>query len=349
MTTKKSQPSEKDILTRIDQSEKETIDMVKKYAKSLRDQAKKDKMEFKKGDLSTENMAKLFGEITEYKNPNETLTVVNSYNSDLSFIYRLRILGETSIWISNFNTKILRQISFEDNNIKTLHEISADIFDMSNSSNNDIFLSMRDTCEVKMLMKSGKIKSVFSVSTGLLPRAIHVTKDNRILLGVTDRGHMYKTGDDSFRKIMVYGMDGKQKQSFGDEILTFPYRITTNTNRDIVVIDVIADDSGRIINLGQDGNLKWIYQGHPSMNSQRPFDPRDIVTTPKGLVIVADCISHGIHVLSEEGTLITCKNMKEQGVVFPYSLDIDNKGLIWVGCDTFKGKADAKIHNIEIS
>jgi hypothetical protein len=38
--------------------------------------------------------------------------------------------------------------------------------------------------------------------------------------------------------------------------------------------------------------------------------------------------------------------MSDQGVIFPQSLDIDTWGQLWVGCDTFKGKSDAKVHII---
>jgi hypothetical protein len=47
--------------------------------------------------------------------------------------------------------------------------------------------------------------------------------------------------------------------------------------------------------------LKWIYQGYPQINTEdKPFDPRDIVTTSVGNAIVVDCINHTLHVISGE-------------------------------------------------
>jgi hypothetical protein len=51
--------------------------------------------------------------------------------------------------------------------------------------------------------------------------------------------------------------------------------------------------------LGKERGVKWIYQGHPQINTEdKPFNPRDIVTTSVGNVIVADSNNHALHVIS---------------------------------------------------
>jgi hypothetical protein len=41
-----------------------------------------------------------------------------------------------------------------------------------------------------------------------------------------------------------------------------------------------------VVVLGKEGGVKWIYQGHPQINTEdKPFDPRDIVTTSVGNII----------------------------------------------------------------
>jgi hypothetical protein len=66
----------------------------------------------------------------------------------------------------------------------------------------------------------------------------------------------------------------KQKQ----RLFTYPFRIT-DVNSDTVVIDRTSKDDGRVVVLGTEGNVKWIYQGHPQINTEyKPFDPKDIVT-----------------------------------------------------------------------
>jgi hypothetical protein len=72
---------------------------------------------------------------------------------------------------------------------------------------------------------------------------------------------------------------------------------------------------------GDEGNVKWIYQGHPQINTEyKPFDPKDIVTTSVGNVIVVESNNHTIHAISGGGELLTYKVMSDHGVKLPLSL-----------------------------
>jgi hypothetical protein len=180
-----------------------------------------------------------------------------------------------------------------------------------------------------------------------------VTNNNDIILGVVEE-YTYKLTDKSCRKIIVFGQNKKEKQSYQynkykQRLFTVPDRIT-DKNSDIVVIDSKSKNDGRVVVLGKEGGVKWIYQGHPQINTEdKPFNPRDIVTTLVGNVIVADCNNDTLHVISGEGELLTYKVMLDQGVIGPLSLDIDTLVQLWVGCNTFKGKADdAKVHIVKL-
>ena len=40
--------------------------------------------------------------------------------------------------------------------------------------------------------------------------------------------------------------------------------------------------------------------------------------------------------------------MSDHGVKLPLSLDIDTWGHLSVGCNTYKGKSDAKVHIVKL-
>jgi hypothetical protein len=65
---------------------------------------------------------------------------------------------------------------------------------------------------LKLLTKSGEIKPFFSVSP-LLPKGIHVTSDNNIIVGVKEPGPPTPT-DKSTRALLIFGMDGKQQHTY---------------------------------------------------------------------------------------------------------------------------------------
>jgi sugar lactone lactonase YvrE len=145
-------------------------------------------------------------------------------------------------------------------------------------------------------------------------------------------------------------MDGKQQNIYQYDsnkrrLFTLPERITTNNNKDIVVVDRTSGDTGRVVVVGWEGGLRWTYTGHSKINVTTQFKPSDVVTTTAGHIIVCDHSSHALHVLSEQGDILTCKVMEDTGIKYPYSLDIDMRGQLWVGCVKQSG---ATIHKVKL-
>ena len=312
-----------------------------------------DLQEFVPGEL---NISESFGILSSVKLSNKShdteLKVLINYTTDLSDVNRLVLLDKTTAWISSYREKIIRKVVIDDR-IQTIKEIPVQINDMTLTKSNDILISTFISSDVKLITQSGQIKPFLSVSP-LITTGIHVTHNNDILLGVMDDGDTYKLTDTSCKKIIVFGENKKEKQSYQynkckQRLFTYPFRIT-DVNSDIVVIDSTSNDDGRVVVLGKEGDVKWIYQGHPEINTEdNPFDPWDMVTTSAGNVIISDRDNHTLHVISGEGELLTYNDMSDQGVIFPLSLDIDSWGQLWVGCNTYKGKADdAKVHIVKL-
>jgi hypothetical protein len=145
-------------------------------------------------------------------------------------------------------------------------------------------------------------------------------------------------------------MDGKQQHTYQYDsnkhrLFTLPRRITTNNNKDIVVVDRTSGDTGRVVVVGWEGGLRWTYTGHSKINVTTQFNPIDVVTTTAGHIIMCDFYTHALHVLSEQGDILTCKVMEDTGIEYPVSLDIDMRGHLWVGC---RKESGAKIHKINL-
>ncbi|VDI33927.1 Hypothetical predicted protein [Mytilus galloprovincialis] len=304
-------------------------------------------------------ISNLFGLLQKTKLPTGlpriNLNVTKSYTTDQYVVERTLILDDKTAWISNCNKSSLYNINIGDT-IKTVEDVSVQVYDMSLTGNNDVFLSLFNKTVISLLTtKTGEIKPFLSVSP-LISLGIHVTKHNEIILGVSDRGDAYNLTDESCRKVIIFEMDGKQKQSYEYDkhklrLFTVPFRTTSNVNDDILVLDRTSKDDGRVVVLNREGQVQWTYQGHPQVNSgDKFFFPIDIVTTSVGHVIVADIDNHALHVLSGEGNLLTCKVMEDQGIIYPTSLDIDIKGQLWMGCYSEDDhRTDAKLHVVKMS
>ncbi|CAC5419058.1 unnamed protein product [Mytilus coruscus] len=251
------------------------------------------------------NISNLFGSLQKIKLPKGlpqvNFNVIKSYTTDQNMVHRVLIMNDKKALISNHLTSTLRKINIDDT-IKPVKDIS--VYDMSLTANNDVLLSLYDSTDVNLLTtKSGEIKPFLSVSP-LLTRGIHVTKHNEIILSVRETGDPYNLTDNSCRKVIIFGMDGKQKQSYEydkhkQRLFTVPIRITSNVNNAILIIDKTSRKEPRVVVLDREGQVKWTYQGHPQVNSgDKLFIPTDIVTTSVGHVIVSDVHNHALHVLS---------------------------------------------------
>ena len=308
------------------------------------------------GKETVNDIPNLFGSLLKMKIPQVQsdidFEVVNSYTTDLLGIYNIITVDDISTWVNDYTKQVIRQINIDNDNITTTKQISCVILDMTLTSNNDILLSVFNSSDIKLLTKSGEIKPFFSASSPLLPRGIHVTSDNYIIVGVIEPGDPYTPTDKSTRALLIFGMDGKQQHTYQYDsnkhrLFTVPHRITTNYNKDIVVVDLTSRDTGRVVVVGWEGGLRWTYTGHSKINVTTQFDPNDVVTTTAGHIIVCDCSTHALHVLSEQGDILTCKVMEDTGIKYPISLDIDMRGQLWVGCDEDEG-SDATIHKVKL-
>jgi hypothetical protein len=85
-------------------------------------------------------------------------------------------------------------------------------------------------------------------------------------------------------------------RAFGSSIL-----ITDNYNN-IYVIDCVANElDDRVVALGQNGMVKWIYTGY---FSDYRFTPIDVVFLELYNVVVSDVDNHLLHILDTEGQCI---------------------------------------------
>lgn len=279
------------------------------------------------------SLSHLFGSLKQTDVPDE-LCPIFEIMRNFSFDSRvLKIQDDNKIWSKNSESNILSQYEINvKGQVAKIKEIaiSGKIFQMALTPSNDILLCMGDKSIIKLVSQAG-IETIFITLAPLFPHGIHVTIEGFVIVGVSDTEN---EEEKSNGKLIIFSMDGSQKQTFQfdeqtNKLFHVPRCITTNVNNDILIIDRIGQYSGRIVALKNDGAFRWTYKGNPRINILEcncPFDPYDIVTTHAGLVIVADCYSHYIHILSCHGKFLTYSNE----FLYPIFLDIDSSGRLWV-------------------
>ncbi|XP_071149148.1 uncharacterized protein [Mytilus edulis] len=257
-------------------------------------------------------------------------------------VYRIQTLENKTNILCLYNKSTIKSFELKDSKCITTsiaNDTEVDVLDMTKAKDNKLLLTIVGSSEIKCLSSftpNSKIETFTSISP-LNAKGIHAT-NKIILIGFKDAGAYFPLQEESRRGILVYDYNCRHIRTYeydtnNQRLFTSPDAITTNINEDICVIDNTNNYplEGRVVVLGKYGNLKWTYNGHPSINSKNNFNPYDIVTTSKGLILVSDRNSNAVHMLSMEGFLVTCLN-ESHGIEKPMCLNIDQKGQLQIGC-----------------
>ncbi|XP_052079236.1 tripartite motif-containing protein 45-like [Mytilus californianus] len=264
----------------------------------------------------------------------------NIYRSDIENVTNILLCSDKTAFIGSTNSKKIQKIKFETNNIKVEREIQIKLFDMARYNDDEILVSSKKS-DLKLYTKDGRFTSFKSFSS-LRTTCVHVTKDNKITVGLVEYSpDVFHITKDSHRKVLIMNQNGDIQHTIeydkdNQRLLTQPKRIKSFNYR-IVVVDIINNErEGRVVMFDYGGQLHWTYNGCNSIISDRvKFYPADVSITSTAMILVSECGKHAIHVLNPAGEVIVCNDVKVFGIELPFSLDIDNNEVLWIGCNTW--------------
>ncbi|VDI77779.1 Hypothetical predicted protein [Mytilus galloprovincialis] len=221
------------------------------------------------------------------------------------------------------------------------------------SLHGDLFFSIAEPYLKMLCHTTGKMIESKNIVAPLITGPVHITKQDKIVIRVGEKGPLFPINEP--RKVIVMDKDGTTENVYdldnmGNPLFSAPQRITSDSDNNIYVLDCLNKDwSGRIVALDKTNGVRWIYIGHQDFNNA--FRPRDLVATNLNNVIITDIDSYMIHILNISGECIHNLNTRDQlNILFPYSINIDNTGTLYIGCFTRHGELDeAKIYTVQVS
>ncbi|VDI38206.1 Hypothetical predicted protein [Mytilus galloprovincialis] len=263
-----------------------------------------------------------FDENLSYE-PHVHLEINKQYQTELETVTFVSSSIEQTFWISSGGFCLVQKVKLDGNNIQVLSSYNISVYD-----------------------------TVYNLSP-FYPTAVHITSDNKILVGGNNRDFL-KQG----RRVVILMNKNRDHERVYEHhqhkqpIFTYPLRITSTSNGNIHVVDGgVRGNRYRVVVLEQGGDLINIYTGDREINKDIPFNPRDIVTTPRDNVIVADINTYTLHILNNAGILVTCYKTSDINIVSLCSLVFTPTGQLYIGCSTqTRSKAkDAKLYEVTIS
>lgn len=173
-----------------------------------------------------------------------------------------------------------------------------------------------------------------------------MSKHGELLIGLRDNGQTISVTDSSTRQVAVFGTDYKhrstcERDSTGKRLFDYARRITTDSKNNIYEVDCFDDDNmvGRIVSIDRNACKRFFYNGGTSfITPETPFNPKDIVVTSRDTTIISDCNNNALHAFTQNGELVGLQITKNMDILYPFSLGIDNEGLLFIGTNEYEAK-----------
>ncbi|VDH93701.1 Hypothetical predicted protein [Mytilus galloprovincialis] len=285
-------------------------------------------------------------------------SLVSTYTSTFASFCKIQYSSNDTLYCS-YHTKESGYkffvIRFLKESIKVLQELDIECTDFTLGRKDELYYGQFRGSELKVLSTDGVTNTVLSTSPMVIS-CTHINKNNEIILGLREQGPPFPVTEFRTRLIAVFDVNNKRKLSIecaqnGEKLFSYVWRISTDSYNNIYAIDQFENCDGRLVALERSGVVKFIYEGHSSVNtSQTPFNPMGIVITKTDIIIICDKSNNCLYALNTKGELIGLQNLKDLRVELPYSLCLDSEGFLLIGCNTWADEANnAKIHVAEIA
>lgn len=135
------------------------------------------------------------------------IRIIRQFQTDTTKVIFLSLCPDNSMWISD--QKILQRVRPVENKLIVISSLNLEIYDMAITPTGDLLLSSGGSVLKKISGDACDLTdSVYNVSP-LYYTAIHVTKDGKVIVGVTSGGDQYTTK--GRRAIIVMNQKGEHE------------------------------------------------------------------------------------------------------------------------------------------
>ncbi|CAG2197767.1 Phenazine biosynthesis-like domain-containing protein 1,Phenazine biosynthesis-like domain-containing protein 2,Phenazine biosynthesis-like domain-containing protein [Mytilus edulis] len=154
-------------------------------------------------------------ETVVYPNEEIELLLKSSHITSLQMIKRIVEISDEKFYVIDESSLYCVEIKKgEKLHIKKIVDIKAVDISFDITKTKEILIAMAKEGKIMVLKPSLKMKLFFSRS-GFSPSAIHITKDDKVIVGVREEGELEVSSDeDSRRQIIVFDKNGQEENVF---------------------------------------------------------------------------------------------------------------------------------------
>lgn len=298
--------------------------------------------------------------------PLNTVSLLGSLKSEAVFVLQLvesidtgmptvdKIVSGRSgtLYLKNWDSGMIRKIKIEKSKVVELDKWKADVKGMALLGSGDILLFFSDKSQILLLPGNDKIENkteenrletakIFFDSTPHVPTALHVTRENTVVVSTMDSGgDMFPSGDLRKIRIVLLAANSERLSTFdyNKDLFCFPDKIITVADC-ICVADSISEYSGRLVTLDCSGKVKWIYG-----DDSNSVVVGDMVSTVMSHVILFEACKRVLIVLDSDGKCLRQLSVLNFGISHPFSMNITKDEKLLIGC----GHAGKNLHVLKM-
>ena len=187
-----------------------------------------------------------------------------------------------------------------------------------------------------------KVTNIESISTllkfkELLPFGLCVSRDGNILVTLCEAYYDYNISFEKRRLVARVSEGGKTLMEIEyynkektERFFVVPRRVAENKNGDIIVVDKIHKNEGRLQLFNKDGVVIKTFDGHKDIFEQ-PFDPYDVACDYRQRLLVCDYTNNKIIIFQPNYDLFKVIASYDGGLRYPLCMGLDSSSRIWVG------------------
>ncbi|CAG2255567.1 unnamed protein product [Mytilus edulis] len=155
------------------------------------------------------------GELAEFEENKEDrfeFQVLQQFKTELQIIENLVCCEDGTLWVNHFFSYKLQKIQLnkESVQVQVLKNINTTSFTIALLPTGDLLISLMEPVLQILSNATGEIKQTTYRCSALQTIAVHVTKANQIILGVTETGESFPVKGP--RQVIVMDMDGREKK-----------------------------------------------------------------------------------------------------------------------------------------
>lgn len=281
------------------------------------------------------------------------LKVTKEFETEMKYVQFVCVCKDNSLWIGDDTSKVLQKVKPIGNKLKPISTFNTAIRGIVLTQSNDLIFSNSGPTLKQISDKTGQLTDTKYNVAPFCIMSVHMPDNDTVIVGAMTNEPIWPVK--GRRPVIVMDNTGRHQNTYeyesnGKRIFTYPAAITSTRNGNVCVTDWLTSDRrSRLVVLKQDGNILNTYLGHPKLNAEdKPFKPRDIVTSPSDYIIISESSSNLIHMLDSSGCFVASFDTTDIRVVFPYALSFSGK--LYIGCSTLQQSQDnAKLYEVEFN